>query len=120
MATILVIDDERPIRTLLRNVLERDSHHVFEASNGRLGLQLYRDTLVDLIITDLTMPEMDGLDLIAELTKSFWNVKIIAMTGGPELESRLAMAKLLGARYTLQKPFAMDTFLSMVRNELEH
>ena len=64
MANILIIYDKRPIRSLLRAVLETDSHHVFEASNGLLGLQLDRERLVDLIITDLTMPEMDGLDFI--------------------------------------------------------
>ena len=74
---------------------------------------------VDLIITDLSMPEMDGLDTISELTKSFWNVKILAMTGGADLESRLATARLLGARATLQKPFELDTLLSVVKSELE-
>ncbi len=120
MANILIVDDERSIRSLLRAVLERDSHHIFEAPNGRLGLQLYQESPVDLIITDLTMPEMDGLDMMSELTRKFSNVKIIAMTGGLDSGSRLAAAKLLGARFTLQKPFQLDSFLNAVKYELEH
>ena len=120
MASILIVDDEKSVRSLLRAILEQENYHVFEASNGRVGLELYREQSCDLIITDLTMPEMDGLDLISELTKSFLNVKVIAMTGGSDSESRLDTAKLLGARSTIQKPFPMDTFLSLVRQELNH
>jgi two-component system response regulator (stage 0 sporulation protein F) len=120
MATILVIDDDRPLRAFLRSVLEEECYHVIEASNGRLGLELYRAESTDLIITDLVMPEMDGLNLIYELTRSFENVKVIAMTGGVDGDSRLATAKLLGARQTLQKPFTLDKFLGAVRDELAH
>ena len=66
MATILVIDDQKPIRTLLRLVLEGAGHDVLEASSGRLGLELYRERSADLIITDIVMPEMDGLELMLE------------------------------------------------------
>ena len=118
MAHILVIDDNGPLRAFLRIVLEGDHHHVLEASNGRLGLELYREQSTDLLITGLVMPEMDGLRLIYELTRSFVNVKVIAMTGGVDGVSRLATAKLLGARQTLQKPFSLDRFLSVVREEL--
>ena len=60
MATILIIDDQAPIRALLRAALEGDGHEVLEASNGRLGLALYRERSVDLIITDMLMPEHIG------------------------------------------------------------
>ena len=119
MSMILLIDDERSIRSLLRAVLESENHHVVEASNGRVGLDLYRRRSFDLVITDLTMPEMDGLKLISELRSSFLSVKVIAMTGGSESESRLTTAKLLGAGSILQKPFPVETFLSLVRSELE-
>ena len=71
MATILVIDDQEPIRALLRLALEGAGHDVLEASNGRLGLALYRASEADLIITDIVMPEMDGLELMLELTSTF-------------------------------------------------
>jgi len=118
MATILVIDDDRFLRAFLRTALERDHHDVIEASNGRLGLELYRAQSTDVVITDLVMPELDGLHLIYELTRSFVNVKVIAMTGGADSDSGLTTAKLLGARQTLEKPFALDTLLGAVQDEL--
>jgi two-component system response regulator (stage 0 sporulation protein F) len=120
MATILVIDDEEPIRSLLRAVLEGDSHQVLEASNGRHGLELYRERSADLIITDLVMPEMNGLEMIMELTRAFRDVKVIAMSGGGKSEAALSLAKLLGARQTLHKPIDMDELLSAVRYNLAH
>ena len=99
MATILVIDDQAPIRALLRVALEDAGYEVLEASNGRLGLELYREKSADLIITDVVMPEMNGLELMLELTRSFLNVKVIAISGGLESEGTLNVAKLLGARH---------------------
>jgi two-component system response regulator (stage 0 sporulation protein F) len=120
MATILVIDDEEPIRALLRIALEGAGHEVLEASNGGLGLALYRARAADLIITDLVMPEMDGLEMMLELTRNFFNVKVIAISAGLEGEVPLHVAKLLGARQTFQKPIDMETLLSAVRYELAH
>jgi len=120
LATILVIDDQEPIRALLRIALEGAGHEVLEASNGRLGLALYRARAADLIITDLVMPEMDGLEMMLELTRNFLNVKVIALSAGLEGEAPLHVAKLLGARQTIQKPLDMETVLSAVRYELAH
>jgi two-component system response regulator (stage 0 sporulation protein F) len=86
MATILVIDDQEPIRVLLRTALEEAGHNVLEASNGRLGLALYRASAADLIITDIVMPELDGLEMMLDLTRNFLNVKVIAISGGLEGE----------------------------------
>ena len=118
MATILVIDDQAPIRALLRVALEGAGYEVLEASNGRLGLELYREKSADLIITDVVMPEMNGLELMLELTRSFPDVKVIAMSGGRE--SGLHAAKLLGARQTFQKPVDIQAVLDAVRDELAH
>ena len=120
MATILVIDDQEPIRALLRVALEGAGYEVLEASNGRLGLALYRERSADLIITDIFMPEMDGLELMLELTRNFLNVKVIAMSGGLEGEGGLTAAKLLGARQTFQKPLDMEELLRAVRYDLAH
>jgi len=98
MATILVIDDEEPIRALLRIALEGAGHEVLEASNGRLGLALYRARAADLIITDIVMPEIDRLEMMLELTRNFLNVKVIALSAGLEGEVPLHVAKLLGGR----------------------
>jgi len=118
MVTILVIDDQKSICTLLRAALEGDGHEVLEAANGRLGLERYREHAADLIITDILMPEMNGLELMLELTRSFPDVKVIAMSGGRE--SGLHAAKLLGARQTFQKPVDIQAVLDAVRDELAH
>ena len=120
MATILVIDDQASIRTLLRRTLEGAGYEVLEASNGRLGLEVYRARPADLIITDIVMPEMSGLEMILELTRDFLNVKVIAMSGSLESTGSLNAAKLLGARQTFQKPLDLEQLLSAVRYELTH
>jgi CheY-like chemotaxis protein len=120
MATILVIDDQEPIRTLLRTALEGAGHVVLDAPNGRLGLDLYQKHVADLVITDIDMPEMNGLEMMLELTKNFLDVKVIAISGCAESRGVLQLAKLLGARQTLQKPLDVNKLLAMVRYDLMH
>lgn len=115
MATILVLDDEVNVRRLLRAALESVGYEVLDAADGRAGLMLYRQHAADLVITDIRMPALDGLDLLIELTRDFLNVKVIAMSGTREL---LGRAKHLGARHTLHKPFDMKELLSAVKYEL--
>lgn len=117
LVRVLLVDDEEAIRTLLRTALESVGLEVSEATNGRDGLALYRQQPADLVITDIGMPEGNGLDLILELTREYFGVKVIAMSG--EQETRhLNAAKLLGARQTLQKPFSLDKLLRTVLSEL--
>lgn len=121
MATILVIDDEAPIRALLRTVLQTAGHEVIEAAGGRDGLSFYRQRPADLVIVDLLMPELSGLDTILEFTREFLNVKVIAISGvGNGDQSLLSTARLLGARQSLPKPFELEKLLSAVRYELVH
>ena len=120
MAVILVIDDQDSIRRLLRLALEGAGHEVLEASNGRQGLVVYREHPVELVITDIAMPEMNGLELILELTRSFLNVKVIAISGNHEREKLLDTAKLLGARQTFQKPFDLTQLLNAIHYDLMH
>ena len=120
MATILIIDDEEGIRALLRTTLEAAGHEVVEAANGLIGLELYRLRPTDLIITDILMPELNGLDMILELTRAFINAKVIAISGAGGEKNVLDVAKLLGARRTFQKPFNVPQLLDAVRYELEH
>ena len=81
MASILVIDDDEALRLLLREMLQADGHAVREAANGREGLALYRAQPADLVITDILMPEQDGMEVILELTREFLDARVIAMTG---------------------------------------
>ncbi len=120
MATILIIDDEEPIRALLRTTLEAAGHEVTEAPNGRIGLALYRHRPTDLIITDILMPELNGLDMLLELTREFLHAKVIAISGVGGEDNVLDVAKLFGARRTFQKPFSIPRLLDAVRFELEH
>ncbi len=91
---------------------------MLEASNGRLGLDLYREQSADLIITDIIMPVMDGLELLVELNRNLLDVKVIAMSGGLESEGALQVARLLGARQTFHKPLDIEQVLDAVRAEL--
>ena len=120
MATILVIDDEEMMRVLLRSTLKGAGYEVVEAANGRQGLELYRRRPTDLVITDIAMPEMNGLDMILELTRYFLDAKVIAISGEGGEKNVLDVAKLLGARRTFHKPFSMLELLDAVRYELEH
>jgi two-component system response regulator (stage 0 sporulation protein F) len=120
MASILIIDDEDTIRKLLRAVLETEGYEVTEAANGRIGLEQYRQKPTDLVITDILMPELNGLDLLLELTRDFLDAKVIAISGLGGEKNVLDVAKLLGARRTIQKPFSLPQLLDAVRYELEH
>ena len=120
MASILIIDDEVSIRALLRTTLERAGHEVQEAPNGRIGLALYHFRPTDLVITDIAMPEMNGLDMILELTRHFLDAKVIAISGVGGENKDLDVAKLLGARRTFHKPFSVPQLLDAVRYELAH
>jgi two-component system response regulator (stage 0 sporulation protein F) len=120
MATILIIDDEEPIRALLRTALETAGHEVMGAPNGCIGLALYRRRPPDLVITDILMPELNGLELLLQLTREFLHAKVIAISGAGEEENLLDVAKLLGARRTFQKPFSLPQLVDAVRYELDH
>jgi len=120
MATILIIDDDDLMRVLLRSAFEEAGYEVAEAANGLQGLELYRQRPTDLVITDIVMPEMNGLDLLLALTREFLNAKVIAISGAGGEKNVLDVAKLLGARQTFQKPFSLPHLLGAVRYELEH
>ena len=120
MATVLIIDDEQTVRALLRTTLEAAGYEVTEAVNGRQGLELYRLRPADLVLVDMLMPVMSGLDMLLDLTREFLHAKVIAISGASGDQNVLDVAKLLGARQTLQKPFSMRQLLRAVRYELDH
>jgi len=120
MATILILDDEEMRRAGLPAALRAAGYEVVEAANGRQGLALSRQKPPDLIITDIAMPELHGLDMILELARYFLRAKVIAISGLGGEKNVLDVAKLLGARQTVQKPLSMPQLLYAVRYELEH
>jgi CheY-like chemotaxis protein len=121
MGRVLVIDDEPQIRSMLRMMLERAGYEVEEAPDGIEGIRIYRNKPVDLIISDLIMPNKDGIGMIIELKKEFPDVKIIAMSGGGlnKPEGYLEGAKKLGAQRTLTKPINRDELLRTVSDTLK-
>lgn len=107
MAHILVIDDDEAFRSMLRRTLERGGHAVAEAEEGAAALRAVSATPIDLVITDIIMPGMEGLQTIQELRRSHPHIKIIAITGGGRMqpEGFLKVAKMFGAVCILSKPF---------------
>ena len=117
MATILLIDDEESMRTLFTVALEQAGYRVMTAEHGKQGLNLLEQEKVKLLLVDIFMPEMDGLELIPLVRKAQPAIKMIAISG--ELHY-LNMAKHLGANDTLRKPFSVQELLDAVSAQLEH
>jgi CheY-like chemotaxis protein len=117
MARILVIEDDRRIQTVLHDILSFFGHDVHVAVDGRDGLARYSVCHPDLVITDIFMPERNGLDVILDLAPN--NANIIAMSGGGEIDSSdyLDDAIEFGARRGLRKPFTVNALVEAV-NEL--
>ena len=112
MARILVIDDQQAIRFMIRRSLEREGHEVAEAGDGEEGIERFRQSPVDLVVTDIHMPRRDGLEVIKELRSHFPDVKIIALSGNPR--ETIAAATHLGPGYVFIKPFSIKEFLVAV------
>lgn len=107
MASILVIDDEEMMRISIKVALERLGHQVIEAADGKEGVDVYKSSPTDLVITDLIMPEQEGVETIVQLKGEFPDLKIIAMSGGGRMNNMdfLEVAQHLGANAILKKPF---------------
>ena len=116
---ILIIDDDEQIRAFLRQVLEEAGYMVIEAPNGQEGLRQFRQTPTALVITDLLMPDGDGLEVTMALHRESPKVKIIAITGGSGPRDFLDTAKLLGAHRTMKKPVTAAELLHAVQQELQ-
>ena len=117
MARILLIDDDEQVLDMLYESLTREGYDVLRASNGEKGLRLYRQKPVDLIITDIIMPEKEGIETIIELRRDFPDVKIIAMSGGGRIGTKdyLHLAKIFGVQRTFTKPVAREQLLDAIK-----
>jgi CheY-like chemotaxis protein len=121
MARILTIDDDDDCRYLLRHILEHAGYEVVEARDGREGIEHYRTAPTDLIVTDLFMPEQEGLETIGQLRQEFPAVKIIAISGGGRTgnSNLLNAAERFGASCTLRKPINFEELRDTVHVLLE-
>ncbi len=116
MARVLIIDDSDQIRLSIRMALEDAGYEVEEAADGNVGIQLYKENPADLIISDLIMPDKEGLETITELLKNFPESKIIAISGDCRIDpgSYLFIAKKLGALRTFSKPIDLAELIDAV------
>ena len=113
-ARCLIIEDDAAVRQLLRLCLEEAGYDVKEATTGRDGTREFRKTPIDLVITDIFMPDCDGLDVIRRLRRLHPSLKILAISGGSGTMDYLREATALGATRVLYKPFVMPTLLRTV------
>jgi CheY-like chemotaxis protein len=113
---ILVVDDEPTSREMISLMLEQRGYQVATANDGRAGEQCLAQKAFDLVITDLLMPERDGLELIGALRSRHPGIHIIAITGGGHLPGSkyLQLARGLGAHSLLEKPFSREELLAAV------
>lgn len=120
MARILVVDDEAGVRAAIRKILSRAGHDVLEAADGKTALTMYQEDPVDVIIMDIYMPEMDGIETTIRLKHEFPDVKIIAVSGGGYLDKAKILEReaRLGALRTLAKPLHERDILDAVSDAL--
>jgi len=120
MVRILIIDDDPNVRQMLSNMLEREGFATETAVNGSQGMTMFRANPADLVITDIIMPEQEGIETIRQIKAEYPATPIIAMSGGGRIgpSDYLSMAKLLGAVSTLAKPFDRAQLLLAVRSAL--
>lgn len=117
---ILIVDDDLALRRTLRGVLEKNGFTVTEAANGKEAIKQVEAVGPDIVLTDIIMPEQDGMEIIPTLRKTFPGTKIIAMSGGGSLgmNDLLHIAEKLGADACIEKPFTNDTLLSEIQKVL--
>lgn len=120
MARILLVDDEEIVLRLFETVLELDHHVVMTASNGNGALRAIAEATFDLVITDLVMPDKEGIETIIEMRRLRPELPIIAMSGGGRGSATdyLDMAAQLGAKKTMAKPFSTQALLDAVHEVL--
>lgn len=117
MATVLIIDDERPIRSSLRDILEYEDYKVLDVDNGADGLEILKKEKIDLVLCDIKMNKMDGMEVLSA-AKEFSDVPIIMISGHGTIETAVEAARK-GAFDFLEKPLDLNRLLITVRNALE-
>jgi DNA-binding response OmpR family regulator len=114
---VLVIDDDHLVRYALSRILQRNGYDVLTASDGKRAMALLRDELADVVITDIIMPEQEGIETIEKLRREYPKIKIIAISGGGRIRNVdfLEMAHSFGADDVLAKPFEAGELLARLR-----
>jgi CheY-like chemotaxis protein len=120
IASILVVDDEQDVRELLQGVLEAADYEVTTAIDGEQAIRLLALQKFSLVLTDLLMPNKDGIEVVGELRKKYPTIPVIVMSGGGRLPQGdyLRMVKIYGAHAVLPKPFSNATMLKAIADLL--
>jgi CheY-like chemotaxis protein len=120
MVRILVVDDNTSMREAVCEMLQQAGYETISVENGRFATQIHRNDPIDIIVTDLFMPETDGLEIIYQFRHEYPDVKIIAVSGGGSRGQveLLTVAKKMGAQRTLMKPFSWEDLLAAVQELL--
>lgn len=120
MSSILVVDDDSQVLEVVGEMLRLEGYEVATAVDGRDAVSQFKGGQFDLVITDLIMPEKEGLETIAELRTLRGGVPVIAMSGGGRIgpTDYLETARFIGANATLAKPFARSELITLVSNLL--
>jgi len=120
MKSILLVDDDQDFRESLRDLLEIKKYKVHEAKNGAQGLQVFNRETIDIVISDLLMPEIDGLELLMGLKGTNSDVPVIVISGGnrTKFDNSLEIAQELGANIVLNKPVSADILIDSIEQLL--
>jgi DNA-binding NtrC family response regulator len=116
MYRILLVDDEDGVRTLISGFLRRNGHEVVEAPSGRAALRILQTELIDVVISDINMPDVDGLEVIRSVRELQPGLPVVAVTGGGMIPGSVLLktAQAMGAMRTLEKPFGLQELLESV------
>lgn len=114
---VLIVDDQNGIRVLLMEVFNNEGYHTFQASNGKLALEIVRTESPDLVLLDMKIPGMDGLEILKHIKQINSDIKVIMMTAYGELDM-IKEATDLGALMHFTKPFDIDELRQAVNNQL--
>ncbi|MCK5198125.1 MAG: sigma-54-dependent Fis family transcriptional regulator, partial [Spirochaetales bacterium] len=118
MSKILIIDDEPGIRTVLSDIIKDENHQVFTGGDGFEGLAILKEETIDLVILDVWLPNMGGIDVLKEIKKEYPDIEVIMISGHANIDIAVKAVKL-GAYDFLEKPLSLDKIINLITNALK-
>jgi len=118
MSNVLIVDDEPGIRTVLSDIIRDENHNVLSASDGFDGLRILKEKSIDLVILDVWLPNMGGIDVLKEIKKEYQDIEVIMISGHANIDIAVKAVKL-GAFDFLEKPLSLDKIINLIKNALK-